>query len=291
MKLFGARRTEQTKPASDQGVSRETLDLLRSGAAFGSVSAIPNGRLLCEELTAGVDLQGVEVKGKLGQNCWLVRDAKFVGDCAIKIMIAPGKEIENVVIRIGRVPGKLNLRLSGNNSALAVGRCQPCQLNVDLGRYAMASVGDATSVVNLRLIADRGDVQIGRDCLIAGQVTMNASFQHSLVDAETGDLISERPVMTLGDHVWLGMNTMLVGNCTIGDGSILGAGAVAAGTYPEMSVVAGNPARVLRSGVTWCRPWDQLDAGTEEFLSRKKQAGAKADAARADLTVLPAMED
>ena len=214
MKLFGTKRTEQAQPASGQGVPRETLDLLRSGAAFGSVSAIPTGRLLCEELNSGAAPQGVEIKGKLRQNCWLVRDENFLDDCAIQIMVAPGKEIENLVIRIGRVPGKINVRLSGSESALAIGNCQACQITVDLGRYAMATVGDATSAVNLRLIADRGDVQIGRDCLIAGQVTMNASLQHGLVDAETGDLISKRPAMNLGEHVWLGMNTMLVGNCT-----------------------------------------------------------------------------
>ena len=53
-----------------------------------------------------------------------------------------------------------------------------------------------------------------------------------------------RPV-TVGDNVWLGTNCFILPGTTIGEGSIVAAGAVVRGEVPPYTVVAGNPARVV----------------------------------------------
>ena len=54
--------------------------------------------------------------------------------------------------------------------------------------------------------------------------------------------------ITIGDDVWIGANTIILKGVKIGEGSIIAAGAVVPkGDYPARSIIAGNPARVVKS--------------------------------------------
>lgn len=51
----------------------------------------------------------------------------------------------------------------------------------------------------------------------------------------------------IGDNVNVGANVVIIGNITIGNNVIIGAGSVVVHDVPDNSVVAGNPARVIKS--------------------------------------------
>lgn len=53
----------------------------------------------------------------------------------------------------------------------------------------------------------------------------------------------------IGRHCFIGARSLILPGVTIGDGSVVGAGSVVTRDVPPGSVVAGNPARVLRSGI------------------------------------------
>lgn len=50
----------------------------------------------------------------------------------------------------------------------------------------------------------------------------------------------------LGNHVEVGANSVIIGNINIGDYSVVAAGSVVIKDVPKKSVVAGNPARVVK---------------------------------------------
>lgn len=53
--------------------------------------------------------------------------------------------------------------------------------------------------------------------------------------------------LTIGNDVWIGENTVILPSChSIGDGAIVGAGAIVTKDIPPYAVVAGNPAKILR---------------------------------------------
>lgn len=58
-------------------------------------------------------------------------------------------------------------------------------------------------------------------------------------------LSSKGPVV-IGDRVWIGENAIILPNVTLGDGCIVGAGAVVTKSFPAGSVIGGNPARLLK---------------------------------------------
>jgi len=50
----------------------------------------------------------------------------------------------------------------------------------------------------------------------------------------------------LGNDVWIGANTLIMGGIKVGDGAIIGAGAVVTKDIPAYAIAVGCPAKVIR---------------------------------------------
>ena len=110
-------------------------------------------------------------------------------------------------------------------------------------------IGDHTGIGHgCRFVVGKR-ITIGRHCRIAGEVWMFDSSGHP-VEAEArraGDAVSSddvRPI-TVGDNVWIGGRAIIHPGVSIGDHSVVAAGAVVMSNVPAYAVAAGNPARVV----------------------------------------------
>ena len=91
---------------------------------------------------------------------------------------------------------------------------------------------------------DTGGITIGDGTLIGHGSTLT-TLNHAIDPARRADM---RPApVVLGRHVWLGAGVTVVPGVTIGDGAVIGAGSVVTKDVPADTIVAGVPARVLRS--------------------------------------------
>lgn len=61
----------------------------------------------------------------------------------------------------------------------------------------------------------------------------------------------------IGDNVWIGDNSVIVGPASIGSGAIIGANSVVRGMVPPNSVVAGTPAKVIKMFEPQNGSWDK----------------------------------
>ncbi len=86
-------------------------------------------------------------------------------------------------------------------------------------------------------------IRIGNDCLIGTHVmVMDCDFHR--VEDKAWDTTGQ-PII-LQERVWLGNRSMVLKGITIGHDAVVAAGSVVTKDVPPRSVVAGNPARVVR---------------------------------------------
>ena len=103
----------------------------------------------------------------------------------------------------------------------------------------------------------RPHVTIGSYCSIAPGVQRLVG-NHPMTDVSTHPLFHlerfnglatryESHHLTIGNDVWIGVNAVITGNCEhIGNGAVVGAGAIVTHNVAPYTIVAGNPARVIR---------------------------------------------
>ena len=53
--------------------------------------------------------------------------------------------------------------------------------------------------------------------------------------------------ITIGNDVWIGVRAIILPGVEIGEGSIIGAGAVISKSVPPYSIVVGNPGKIVRN--------------------------------------------
>ena len=127
--------------------------------------------------------------------------------------------------------------------------------NVDLNRHVyLGGFGSrlhigARSSINQHVFIDaRGSVLIGEDVMI-GPFARLVSYNHIFADLNVpmntqGFALGE---IRIGDDVWIGAGATILPGVTIGRGSIVAAGAVVTHSCPAGSILAGVPARIIRS--------------------------------------------
>ena len=85
-------------------------------------------------------------------------------------------------------------------------------------------------------------VVVGDHCLIGSYVTIYDTDFHVVTPK---DQVVKRPV-TIGRNVWIGDRVQVLAGATIGDHSVIGAGAIVRGAIPPRVVAAGVPAKVIK---------------------------------------------
>jgi acetyltransferase-like isoleucine patch superfamily enzyme len=146
--------------------------------------------------------------------------------------------------------------------AVRIGRAATIYLGTmfDVGPKGRVSVGEFALVHGAWIICD-GSVEIGDYSLISWNVVLMDSYRlpinigarrraleqiprHPL---RCPDTQAEAQPIRVGRNVWIGFECCVLPGVCIGDGSIVGARSVVAEDVPPYTVVAGNPARVIRT--------------------------------------------
>lgn len=124
-------------------------------------------------------------------------------------------------------------------------------------------------------ILDVAKVNIGDNVLIAPNVSIYTAGHPLHADTRKTGYEYGIPV-TIGDNVWIGGNSIIMPGVTVGCNSVIGAGSVVTKDVPDWTIVAGNPARVIRKITDEDRQYyfkdkkfdDEAMAHIEELLSK-----------------------
>ena len=129
-----------------------------------------------------------------------------------------------------------------------------------LGENGTCKIGDFTLLNGALIMADER-IEIGKHVLVSWNVGIADSDFHPIDAAQRRiDTLAlapfykdrpPRPVLKtapviIEDNVWIGMNAVILKGVTIGENSVVAAGAVVSKSVPPNVVVAGNPAVIVK---------------------------------------------
>lgn len=101
---------------------------------------------------------------------------------------------------------------------------------------------------NCTLVCSK-EITFGENVIVAQNVIIRDSdIHHVICDGE--ELPNAAPIH-IGNNVWIGTGAIVLKGVTVGDGAIIAAGSVVTNDVPEHSIVAGNPAKVIKESIQW----------------------------------------
>lgn len=111
---------------------------------------------------------------------------------------------------------------------------------------------NTTNTVRIELFNTGGDVTIGDNCLFSWGVNMRVGDGHVIFNKDTHQVLNKNRDIVIGNHVWFGSEVAIAKGTVIPDNSVVGMRSLVAGRFDTPNVViAGVPARVVKTGINW----------------------------------------
>lgn len=110
------------------------------------------------------------------------------------------------------------------------------------------SIGD--SYINgFSRIACSNEITIGDNCAVSWECEIMDSNGHYI--KYNGVSPESKSAVEICDNVWIGHSAIINKGVTIHEGSVVASGSVVVDDVPPNTLVAGNPAEVVRENVSW----------------------------------------
>lgn len=196
---------------------------------------------------------------------------------ADKRNVSLGIQGKNNTVIIGKLaegcPGSITIFLAGNNCTVIFEEniWVSQSLNILAGQIhsnfgiienTTIHIGKSTSFETCNIITynSKCSIEIGERCMFAYGITLFNTDAHPIYDMEHKNIINKVGDMKIGDHCWIGANSTILKNVEFLHDTIVGWGSVVGKKFymngnlnspPSNCIIAGNPAKVVKTGVTW----------------------------------------
>lgn len=179
-------------------------------------------------------IEGFIVKFSGNNNTIILREPLKFSECFFDI------KSDNSYIEIGSSEWGINnlyaICASGNNQKLKIG-------NIVF-----------ISGAKIFLSEENATVKIEDDCMLSFDIVIMPTDSYPIFDLAFGNRINNITEVSIGKHCWLGAGVFIGKNVSIAPNNIIGAKSVVTKSFDEeYSAIAGNPAKIVKKGITWGR--------------------------------------
>lgn len=168
-----------------------------------------------------------------------------------KIKIQPGN-----LVKIGDhvglsgctiiIKGKENILSIHNDARLR-------NLTIEIvGNHCSIEIGEKCVIGHgcyLSAKEEHTQLRIGNACMFSRNVTILTSDGHPIFHQK--QRLNPAQNITIGNHVWLADNVTVLKGVEIGDNTVIGIHSLVTKSIPHASVAVGNPAKVIKTDISW----------------------------------------
>lgn len=148
------------------------------------------------------------------------------------------------------------LTIVGNNCLVKIKEnCNligPCHIHMEDngGLY----VDKNTNIRGVTFVINNGNVKIGKNCMFSYDIIVRNNDGHKVFECGKENVkINENKDVNIGNHVWICQKASILKGASIGDDCIVAFGALVVKGCDNNSILAGNPAKVVKRGITWAK--------------------------------------
>lgn len=111
---------------------------------------------------------------------------------------------------------------------------------------ALLTIG-SNSFINGTRFGCQTRITIGEYAILADARILDTDFHSIYPDRWSPEAVVESRPLVIGKNVWIGAAAIVLKGVTIGDNSVVGFGSVVTKDVPANCVVAGNPAKIIKT--------------------------------------------
>lgn len=143
-------------------------------------------------------------------------------------------------------PGRINLL--GSSSTLRIGSNVQIEEDTWLNVKGALTIGEGSYISVRCVIGCETEVNIGNHVAIGPNVTIiDTTKNYSNLAAPIIHQGGSSMPVSIGGDSWIGANAVILSGTEIGKHCVVAAGSVVKGQFPDNTLIAGSPAKVIRS--------------------------------------------
>ena len=122
-------------------------------------------------------------------------------------------------------------------------------------------IGKGTEIGERVRISIANSLEIGEDVLISPNVYItdcDHAYENVGVPIISQDIVKNDNEVVIKQHSYIGINSVIAGDVTIGKGSVVGANSVVTKNVPDYCVVAGAPAKIIKQYNLTTKLWERV---------------------------------
>jgi acetyltransferase-like isoleucine patch superfamily enzyme len=173
-------------------------------------------------------------------------------------IICKGKNNE-VTIGLNSRLKNVKIEVTGNNNIISIGENVAFYEGAHFlitGDNCKITLGDKVTVGSANFYAGESNtnIAVGEDCMLSRDIKFATSDFHSIIDLTTNIRINKAADVFVGNHVWIGNSVIMYKGSHVSDNSVIGIKAFVNKKFMEPnSLLAGQPAKVVKTDITWSR--------------------------------------
>ena len=140
-----------------------------------------------------------------------------------------------------------------NNSVIEIGGYSHVTFDIDcIADESGVFVGEHCYCGGAEMVCCGNKIEIGNNCMFSNEILF-LDDTHSILSYKNNRVLNKnKPVLKIGNHVWIGKKVTLLKNASVPDDCIVGYGSIVTKKFTEKhTIFAGSPARIVKTGITW----------------------------------------